>query len=478
MSAAAGTRQLELDDMQGNLLRGYKMRCAAYRFYRAEHPAAGREFLKRLLEHVTTEGGREWRSGDKPASTLNVAFTFEGLRALEVDAATLSTFPADFREGMAAPRAQRSLRDTGLSAPRAAGNSSEAWAWEDHFEPGRAHMLVVIHALDDGALEDARGRLDDLARPGGVIRLHEDLAAALGEAGKEREHFGFTDGFAQPAIEGAPGREAKGRSEPALPGGGIPLPGGGWRPIKPGEFVLGYEDEDGRIPAAPAAPFGANGTFMVYRKLHQDVARFRSFTQAMAAIHGAAGGEEWIAAKIVGRWRDGAPLVSCPDGPNQEIGDDTRRANDFTYSNDLRGYRCPLGAHIRRSNPRDALEGGSSRTKRHHLIRRGMPYGRMLDGEADDGVPRGLIFICFNASISRQFEVVQSWLMDGNAFGLGEDSDFLIGRNEEDEAGEWKMTVHGEPPIALSPQEPFVITKGGEYLFLPGVRALQALAAQ
>ncbi len=470
-------RQLELDDIQGNVLRGYNMRCAAYRFYRVEDGIGGRRLLGALLEHVTTEGDEEWRSGKKPESTLNIAFTFDGLRALEVDPGILETFPADFREGMAARRAQRSLRDTGLSAPRASENSNESWTWEEGFEPGRAHMLITIHARDEDARADAVARLEAL-QSDAVSEVHEDLAAALGEAGEEREHFGFTDGFAQPTVEGVPGRDVKGREPRALPGGGVPLRDGGWRPVKPGEFVLGYEDEDGRVSPSPAAPFGTNGTFMVYRKLYQDVARFRRFSEAEAAGPGGLGDEERVAAKIVGRWRDGAPLVRCPDGPDPKIGNDSRLANDFTYSEDVRGQRCPLGAHIRRANPRDALEGGSERTRRHQLIRRGMPYGPPLDGKRDDGVPRGLIFICFNASIARQFEVVQSWLMDGNVFGLGDESDFLLGRNEEDRTGRWKMTVHGEPPVTLSPQEPFVITKGGEYLFLPGMRALHALAAR
>ena len=471
-------QQLELDDIQGNVLRGYNMRCAAYRFYHVKDGTAGRDFLRALLEHVTREGGQEWRSGKKPDSTLNIAFTFEGLRALELDPAILETFPADFREGMAAGRAQRSLQDTGLSAPRAREASKEKWLWEDHFEPGRAHMLVVIHAQDDLADSEAVQRLEEL-RSDAVEEVHEDLASALGEAGKEREHFGFTDGFAQPTIEGVPGRDLKGRKAPGgLPGGGVALPGGGWRPVKPGEFVLGYEDEDGGVPPSPAAPFGANGTFMVYRKLYQDVARFRRFTKFEAADPGGLGDEERVAAKIVGRWKDGSPLVRSPYAPDPRIGNDSRLANDFTYSDDVHGYRCPLGAHIRRANPRDALEGGGARTRRHHLIRRGMPYGPPLEGKDDDGVQRGLVFICFNASIARQFEVVQSWLMDGNVFGLGDESDFLLGRNEEDPTGRWKMTVQGEPPITLSPQEPFVITKGGEYLFLPGVRALHALAAQ
>ena len=137
--------------------------------------------------------------------------------------------------------------------------------------------------------------------------------------------------------------------------------------------------------------------------------------------------------------------------------------------------RCPLGAHIRRTNPRDALGFDGLLSFRHRIIRRGMPYGAPLASEAaeDDHVDRGLIFVCFNASISRQFEGIQAqWLNDGNVFHLGHDSDFLMG----DPHGTGKMTVEGDPPFFLGPQGPFVTTRGGEYLFVPGMGALRALA--
>lgn len=459
---------LELDDIQGNVLRGYNMPCAAYRFYRIADAAEGRGFLEELLAEVTREGG-QWLGGCKPDSTLNIAFTFDGLQAIGMDPKVLETFPADFREGMAARRAQRALRDTGPSAPWVLGEDSEQeWTWERHFRPGRVHMLAMVHAKDDAIRARALSGLEERrARRGDAVEsLHDDLAAALGDG--RREHFGFTDGFSQPAIDGAPGR--------ALLGEGVPLPGGRWRPLKAGEFVLGYEDEDGRIPPSPGTPFGTNGTFMVYRKLYQDVSRFRRFTETAAATPGGLGDRDSVAAKIVGRWPDGTPLVRSPHAANRAIGDDPQRANAFSYSEDGQGRRCPIGAHVRRANPRDALEGGGKRMRRHRLIRRGMPYGYPLEEGGDDHGERGLIFICFNASIARQFEVVQSWLVDGDVFGLGDESDFLLGRNEEDETGRWKMTIQGDPPACLSPQEPFVITRGGEYLFLPGMRALHALA--
>jgi len=175
---------------------------------------------------------------------------------------------------------------------------------------------------------------------------------------------------------------------------------------------------------------------------------------------------------VVGRWRDSTPLVLSPDAPDPG----SRGSNDFRYAEvDADGRRCPLGAHIRRANPRDALDPQARLSFRHRMIRRGMPYGPPLPQEAseDDGQERGLVFVCLVASIARQFESVQvQWLNDGNIFHLGRDKDFLMG----DEAGTGKMTVQGAPPFFLAPQRSFVTTRGGEYLFVPGITALAAIA--
>jgi len=214
---------------------------------------------------------------------------------------------------------------------------------------------------------------------------------------------------------------------------------------------------------------------MVWRKLHQDVALFRRTLRDAARLY-ESGDEEKLAAKVVGRWRDGTPLVTSPAAPDPDFKPDAREANDFRYAEaDPDGSRCPVGAHIRRSNPRDALGFEGRLSFRHRIIRRGMPYGPALpDGATeDDGQDRGLVFVCFNASISRQFEGVQiQWLNDGNIFHLGHDKDFLMG----DTAGTGKMTVEGNPPFFLGPQRSFVTTRGGEYLFVPGITALGAIA--
>jgi deferrochelatase/peroxidase EfeB len=213
---------------------------------------------------------------------------------------------------------------------------------------------------------------------------------------------------------------------------------------------------------------------MVWRKLQQDVALWRR-TLRDGAARWADGDEQRLAAKIVGRWHDGAPLVTHPNSPAHGFDSAAPGANDFRYREDLDGRRCPLGAHIRRSNPRDALDPDGKLSMRHRMIRRGMPYGSPLPEGVlqDDGDERGLIFVSFQASIARQFEGVQGpWLADGNIFGLGHDTDYLLG----DSAGGGKMTIQGRRPFFLAPQQPLVTTRGGEYLFVPGITALGALA--
>jgi Dyp-type peroxidase family len=281
------------------------------------------------------------------------------------------------------------------------------------------------------------------------------------------EHFGFADGFGQPAIEGS--------GVAATPGQGAP-DGDGWRPIRAGEFVLGYPDEQGALPAAPAPDqLSVNGSYLVYRKLHQDVASFRRQLAECARHY--PGGEELLAAKIVGRWRDGTPLALSAQHPDPALAADAQRNTAFSYADDPAGLRCPVGSHIRRANPRESLPFGGKLVNRHRMIRRGIPYGSPLPtGAPDDGADRGVIFMSLQASIARQFEFVQAqWLCDGNAFRLGDDQDVLLGPQDHD--GPRKLTVPGDPPYFVGPLSRVVTVRGGEYFFCPGINGLRHLAA-
>jgi Dyp-type peroxidase family len=445
---------IEVADLQGGIVRGYgqRFRHARHLFARVRDPQAARAFLAGVADPVTTE--EEWGQ-DRPATTLNVALSFRALAALGLPGRLLDGFPVEFRAGM---------------AERAELLADEPSAWDRELDD--LEVLLVVHAQTEAALtrEADRWEREVAAADTGLELTHAQPAALLGDA---REHFGFTDGFSQPAIEGVARED--------VPGQGIaykrlswwPWSPLRWRAIKPGEFVLGYEDEDGGPAPAPPGPFDRNASFMVWRKLHQDVAAFRAQLAAQAQRLGLE--RELLAAKLVGRWPDGSPLALRPDAPDARLGYDKRRANDFAYGDDPLGLRCPRGAHVRRTNPRDALGWEGRLSARHRILRRGMPYGPPLAGGADDdGAPRGLVFVCLQASIARQFEIVQSqWCNEGNAFGLGGEADPVTGPPGR----EIRHLIEGDPPYVASPLRSCVECRGGEYLFVPGIAALRALPA-
>jgi Dyp-type peroxidase family len=436
-------------DLQGNLLRGYTHESGAYVFVRVADAARGRAWLHGLVREVTT--AEPW--DEMPSDTLNLAFTYPGLAALGVADSMLATFPEDFRDGMAA-RADL-LGDRGESAPA---------NWEPGLGTGDAHVLVSLYGVDDAALERERERLQaSLDAAGDALAIvHEQRSKVLPEG---HDHFGFKDGIAQPAIDGS-GAEPR-------PGDGLPNEGGGWRSLAPGEFVLGCRDQDGGYPLAPAPPFDEHSTFVVYRKMQMHPERLRAYLGSLDGHD-----PRVLAAKMVGRWQDGTPLVASPDGPDPAIAGDPRRVNDFRYSGDPDGLACPVGAHVRRANPRDH-DGffGGKLSDRHRIVRRGRAYGPPLpDGVAeDDGLDRGLVFKCYQADIERQFEVIQSrWIDDGDPFGVGDDRDPIIGMHRN---GHGRMVIQGRKPVVLGRMPTFTTVRGGEYLVRPGLRALRWLAA-
>lgn len=460
---------LALNDIQGNILQGYGFPSATYLFYTMPDASSGRRFLGNIVDDVTR--AEHW--DDSPGTTTNVALTFAGLRALGVPASVLDTLPDAFRE-RTRDRAPRILDDTGESAPE---------KWDDELGTGRSQILVMLNGSEGnaGPFSDAVTSVIKRAERHGLALAHRQDAAALAN---RREHFGWADGFGQPSIEGGTGR--------SRPGQGVPQNDGmTWRDLKAGEFVLGYPDEDGQVVSGPAASLLRNGTYMVYRKLRQNVALFRRELYQEAARYAETVRPEppldsdqlyeLIAAKVVGRWRDGAALELQPQRPDAESRNLGGKAqenpdNDFRYwDGDRNGMICPKGAHMRRTNPRDALGWGGRMSTRHRIIRRGMPYGDFLEGLEDDGQDRGLIFICLNADIERQFEVIQAqWCNDGNAFQLGNDKDYLLGDNQ----GTGKVTIQGRPPHFARAQPLVVLTRGCEYLLVPGIGALRDLAAR
>ena len=453
-------RRPELGDIQGNILRPYGFPAAVHLFVHVGDAEAGRRWLSERADVVTSAA--EWgpSQSSKPPTACNAALTYAGFEALGASRRLLDSFSAVFREGMAARASV--LGDTGASAPD---------RWDGVLGSGAAHVLVAL-AGEDPALEAAANALRAGVAASGLEVVFEQRAHRLNAS---REHFGFADGFSQPTVKDV---------APTPGADGVPSRSGRQQPLPLGEFIHGHVDLDGSLPPCPAPPLDRNGCYLVWRKLAQDVSGFRTFVRAQAGEHGMS--EDLLAAKIVGRWRDGSPLALSPERPDADLAADLGRINRFDYRDDPDGMRCPLGAHVRRANPRNSTGLGAAMTARHRMIRRGMPYGAPLpeDGESDDGESddddrddgreRGLIFAAFVADIERQFEFVQQrWCNDGDALQLGADRDPLVGRGP----GSGKMTVPGRPPRFITPLPEFVTTRGGEYLFVPGIRALRALAA-
>jgi Dyp-type peroxidase family len=375
---------------------------------------------------------------------VSVALSFQGLKALGVPQDSLDSFSPQFQQGMAA-RA-KILGDQGESSPE---------NWEKPLGSPDVHVVITAISPDSEHLESALQRARKTYRElSGVAAIWRQDCHVLPD---EREPFGFKDGISHPAIEGS----------------GIPGTNTQEKPLKPGEFVLGYPDEISDHPQIPQPEIlGRNGSYVVFRKLHQHVAEFRQYLKSNSPTPQA---EELLAAKMMGRWRSGAPLATCPMHDDPEIGADSRRNNNFLFkTDDTIGYKTPAGSHIRRMNPRDADVAGMVRI--HRMIRRGTAYGPPLPPDVleDDGVDRGLIFAFVGANLGRQFEFVQSdWMNDSAFFGGNNGKDPVSGASDGTSTFDipkrpLRMRLHGLPR--------FVITRGGEYCFLPGLRALRWLS--
>jgi Dyp-type peroxidase family len=433
--------KLELDDIQSGILRPRPTPyVATYIAFRIDDSRAGRELMRRVSNVVTSAANPTSPLAD---TWVSVALTYEGFKALGVPQESLDSFSWEFREGMAA-RAH-DLGDTGESAPE---------NWEKPLGTGDVHVVLVAVSPDEthleAALERARKSYREMT---GIEAIWRQNCHALPT---ETEPFGFRDGISHPAIEGS----------------GIPGSNPKEQPLKAGDFVLGYPDEMGGIQKTVPEVLGRNGTYIVFRKLHQRVAEFRRYLKANSK---GPEDEELIAAKMMGRWRSGAPLALCPFHDDRELGADRHRNNDFLFrDDDPDGLKTPCGSHIRRSNPRDAKIAGMPRI--HRMIRRGTAYGPPLPEGVleDDGAERGLVFAFVGANLGRQFEFVQSeWINDGIFIGAGKDKDPVTGST-----GDGRDFSIPRKPLRKRLQgiPDFVVTRGGEYGFMPSLSALRWLA--
>lgn len=435
---------LDIGDIQATVLRP---RPSPYRgeyvVLRIDNAAQGREMLRRIIPHV--EPSEDWWVPSIPA-WVGIAFTYQGLRALGLPQESLDSFPEEFRQGMAA-RAQI-LRDFGGNVPT---------NWEYPFGTSDMHIVLTIYSSDDKnlevVLEKAHHSHSDLSQISAVYRMK------FSELPEGRNPFGFKDGLHNPHVEGS----------------SVHVPPGSGPTVKAGEFVIGYPDELGHTATSPEPEvLRRNGTFLVLRKFHTRVAEFRKYLREQTTSPEE---EELVAAKMVGRWRSGAPLALSPDNDDPTLGADPRRNNDFSYENDKEGLKCPFSAHIRRVNPRDALKDDLVAVNLHHILRRGVNYGPPLPEGVfeDDGEERGGLFLLIGAHIKRQFEFLQSqWITDGDFIRQGTEQDPILGNT----SGNGIFTIPKRPfRRRLHGLPQFVVLRGGEYCFMPGLQALKWLAA-
>lgn len=483
---AVTSAPVDYRDVQGLVRFGYKhLKAARYAVLRVKSRAAAQAWLRQV--RVTSAEYVQ----PPPSEAVHVALTAAGLDALGVPAGVRAAFSPEFLGGMADANRARRLGDLGANAPA-------YWRWGG--DAGVPHVLAMFFTRADSDLDGFIART--MGASFGEAFTIQQLLDTCDQDGVEP--FGFADGLSQPDIdwdqETEPdSRRLDYRNESAL-----------------GEFVLGYANEYGKLTDRPIVAadassaslptaiddpgkkdLGRHGSYLVFRQLDQNVRAFWQFVHTAANGHPAA--MERLSSAFVGRTRSGEPLVTAA------------QLNQFTFDDDPRGVACPVGAHIRRSNPRNtdypgrptgvrkllAALGASTKGFRddlvspvrfHRILRRGREYGPTLKPEDAlrsapvDDPERGLHFICLNANIGRQFEFLQNaWLMNTTFADLNGETDPLVGIREGlpgcPVSSGFTMPRRGGPAERVADLPQFVTVKGGEYFFLPGIGALRYLAS-
>jgi deferrochelatase/peroxidase EfeB len=484
----AGTKTtLDLQDIQGFILRGYRMPMVRHFLLSVSDPSQARKLLGRLcsgnesdVPQITT--AEDWRVGfapgpkdnledvprRKPDYCLNVGITWPGLVAMEikerVPALSFKSFGA-FVAG-AAVRAVL-VGDTGSGAPQ---------NWIGGFGKGGDHALVTLHAISPEAMTAYSERLSALFAEERAFReiwRIDGMAWTEKVDGKptfcSKVPFGYTDGISMTTIRGGPERYTPDHQ----------------RPCEPWLFVLREDAENYLVPEPHE--LGLNGSFAVFKMIETDVVGFEKYLQANKDKID----PELLAAKICGRWRNGVPLALSPETDSPAGGISPERLNDFEYVNadgsgDPKGLRCPIGAHMRRINPRgqpvegQGESGGSNNT--HRLIRRGMPYGPTYDPKQPyDGIERGLLGYFINSSIENQYEFVLGHWVNDSAFAGAvrlppKSKDPMIGTQDPAESIFVIPQENGAPPIKITGFSTFITTKAAAYCFLPSITALKFIS--
>ncbi len=496
--------KVELAEIQGLVASGYGDRpCAAYAMFAITDPAKARAWIGRVIDTLQFADFLMTDRDEPPflkAEPLNLAFTYSGFRKLGLLSEALAGFGTSFREGMAAEHRARQLGDDGASAP-------QNWGWGGPDQAEIHGVLCAFAGSHDGTPEIDkhldRVLRDHLCLENGLHLVQLLPAHSSQEKEQRKEHFGFRDGVSNPQIEGISRKPARDT-------------------IKTGEVLLGYpnayhrlgrtprvrscDDHALHLPPSSEAPelrdFGKNGSYLVFRQLEQDVSSFWRYVERASAALANGKDAVWLASRMVGRWPDGSPVTLFPE---RESPAETSDLNDFEFADheDAFGQRCPIGSHIRRTNPRDTLlptphdvelsgdpHAPKARKQRialtnlHRLVRRGRIYGTPLHPTLEpshmregDGQGRGLYFLCFNADLRRQFEFVQSnWIVNPNFAGLADDPDPILAARRDLPFQASDFTLQGCPIERVRDVPRVVETRGGAYFFMPSRSALLFLS--
>ncbi len=486
-TASESKSVLDLHDIQGFILRGYRMPMVRHFLLTVGVPAEARKMLGRLVSgdesdapQITT--AEDWHvgfapgPGDNPAQAprrkpdycLNVGITWPGMMALEIKDRVLTVSFTSFG-AFTAGAAERAklVGDTGPSAPS---------NWIGGFGKGNDHVLVTLHAISPQAMKSYSDRLSELFVEGNAFR---EIWRTDGMAWIEIQDdkptftskvpFGYTDGISMTTIRGGPERYFPDHQQPCEP----------WL------FVLLDEAENYFVPEP--RELGVNGSFACFKMIMTDVVGFEKFLQSNKDKID----PELLAAKICGRWRNGVPLALSPETDRPAGGISPEQLNNYEYVNadgsgDPKGLRCPVGAHMRRINPRgqpvtgQGQPGGSNNT--HRLIRRGMPYGPNYDPtQPDDGIERGLLGYFINSSLENQYEfVLGHWVNDAEFAGAvrlpPKSKDPMIGTQDPAESIFVIPQANGAPPIKVTGFQSFITTKAAAYCFLPSITAIKFIS--
>ena len=485
--ASAAPKPLDLEDIQGIILRGYRMPIVRHFLLTVKVPAAARQLLGRLVNGDETDtpqitAASDWHVGfepgpgddphedprRKPDYCLNLGITWAGLLALEVKDHVPDFSFKSFNAFVAGAAARaESVGDTGANGPE---------NWIGGFGTGSDHVMLTMHAANPEALAVYSERLSTLLVEGDAfeeIWRGDGMALMEIQEGKPMPvsmvHFGYVDGISMTTIRGGPERYKPDHQEPCEP----------WL------FVLLNEAENYFVPEP--AELGLNGSFAVFKMIRTDVVGFENFLQSNKERID----HELLAAKMCGRWRNGVPLALSPDTDSPPGGISAEQLNNFEYVNpdgsgDPKGLRCPVGAHIRRINPRgqpvagQGQPGGSNNN--HRLIRRGMPYGPVYDPKQPyDGIERGLLGYFINSSIENQYEFVLSqWVNDSEFAGAvrlnPRAKDPMIGTQNPADSIFVIPQANGAPPIKMTGFSSFITTLAAAYCFLPSITAIKFIA--